>query len=432
MANRVVKTEELLHYGVKGMKWDESKKKKKSIVPAKATAPLPSGRKEDLVLPKPNVDFMSSEAYKRYIRSHAGLDGYMDSEQSEIYGRKREKEREAREAERIKREASERERAERYEEEERKAEADKRVQELEENLDRRVGPMTHREYEKYTGVSVEKMTDDQLAVYRRKFDRDMDAERYEQVKKVRRVNKSAKHSNISEVDEFLAHYNESSYDYPLTPRPDVIPEVDKSKSISEMTTEELRRMMGRLRDEREVEEIIRSLRRSAGLKDSYENPAKIDTKTPIDQLYHWGIMGMKWGVRRFQNEDGTRTAAGKRREAEQEKSEDYVKTRESRKKGSAGLSNEELRRINERLRLEADYKNLTTEKMEKAESFVGKALKKAAGEALSDFAKSVMLGGAKLLVKELSPEFAEVAFSIKKPAAAAASKPEAEKKKQQK
>lgn len=31
------------------------------------------------------------------------------------------------------------------------------------------------------------------------------------------------------------------------------------------------------------------------------------------ELYHWGIKGMKWGVRRYQNEDGTLTAAGKRR-----------------------------------------------------------------------------------------------------------------------
>ena len=32
-----------------------------------------------------------------------------------------------------------------------------------------------------------------------------------------------------------------------------------------------------------------------------------------DELYHHGIKGQKWGIRRYQNEDGTLTAAGKER-----------------------------------------------------------------------------------------------------------------------
>lgn len=48
----------------------------------------------------------------------------------------------------------------------------------------------------------------------------------------------------------------------------------------------------------------------------------------MNQIYHHGIKGQKWGVRRFQNEDGTYTAAGKRRYSSDEESDDALKSQD--------------------------------------------------------------------------------------------------------
>lgn len=56
-------------------------------------------------------------------------------------------------------------------------------------------------------------------------------------------------------------------------------------------------------------------------------------------LQHWGIKGMKWGVRRYQNKDGSLTELGRKREKEM-----------NEKLKSAKKENETLRKENETLK----------------------------------------------------------------------------------
>lgn len=83
-------------------------------------------------------------------------------------------------------------------------------------------------------------------------------------------------------------------------------------------------------------------------------------------LYHYGIKGMKWGVRRYQNKDGTYTAAGKKR---REKS---ISPREEAK----SLSDDELRKRINRMNMEKQYVNLINERnVSKGKQFMKKAAK---------------------------------------------------------
>lgn len=67
----------------------------------------------------------------------------------------------------------------------------------------------------------------------------------------------------------------------------------------------------------------------------YWDDGLISVSKKNDELYHWGIKGMKWGIRRYQNEDGTLTPAGKKRYIKE-----YLKasTRYNKEKWAASTS----------------------------------------------------------------------------------------------
>lgn len=62
---------------------------------------------------------------------------------------------------------------------------------------------------------------------------------------------------------------------------------------------------------------------------------------PDGELYHWGIKGQRWGFRRYQNKDGSLTAAGKQRykstEEELKEREKVIKNKERAKARQAKL-----------------------------------------------------------------------------------------------
>lgn len=104
-----------------------------------------------------------------------------------------------------------------------------------------------------------------------------------------------------------------------------------------------------------------------------------------NELMHHGVLGMKWGVRRYQNKDGSLTAAGRakanRLQASYNRltgkklhttSNDVDVPKKQKPKKISEMTDQEIRDRIDRIRLENTLKSLTPEKTSKGESFIKK------------------------------------------------------------
>lgn len=109
-----------------------------------------------------------------------------------------------------------------------------------------------------------------------------------------------------------------------------------------------------------------------------------------EYLSHHGILGMKWGVRRYQNKDGSLTPEGRKRYGDGDidsgnESVDAKKARVLKSRSAVELykhadlfSDAELKQAYERLNLEANIKRLAPAPVNRGEKFVKNVLQTSA------------------------------------------------------
>ena len=85
-----------------------------------------------------------------------------------------------------------------------------------------------------------------------------------------------------------------------------------------------------------------------------------------NELYHYGVLGMKWGVRRNRSRSG-----GSRKKRSM--SDDARDASTIKKKKVSQMSNAELRKLNERTRLEQEYSRLNPKSVSRGWKYIATA-----------------------------------------------------------
>lgn len=112
----------------------------------------------------------------------------------------------------------------------------------------------------------------------------------------------------------------------------------------------------------------------------------------MNELQHHGIKGMKWGVRRYRNRDGSLTPAGKKRYSDSTPAHEHH-TRVYDGKKASQLSDQELRDRLNRLNMEKQYNQLTQQETKSGKKFIKEVMYNAGKQVASEQAKKYMTIG---------------------------------------